>query len=58
MSSSERTRGNGLKEFSIRKNFVVERVANLWNRLLGEVAESPPLEVLKNHVDVAFEDVV
>jgi len=40
----------------IRKNFFTERVVRHWNRLPTEVAESPYLEVLKKHVDIAVQD--
>jgi len=42
----------------IRKNLLTERVIKHWNRLPGEVVESPSLEVLKKWVDVALWDMV
>ena len=42
----------------IRKNLFPERAVLQWHRLHREVVQSPFLEVLKNHVDVALRDVV
>jgi len=54
---SGRTRGNGHKlklskyQLNMRKNFFTLRVKEHWNRLPGEVVESPSLEIFKTRLD-------
>ena len=53
----DRTRGNsqGLKHrkfcTNVLKNFFTVKVTEHWNRLPGEVVESPSLETFKTHLD-------
>jgi len=42
----------------IRRHFFSKRVVRPWHRLHREVVGSPPLEVPKNHGDVALRAVV
>ena len=57
MVPSDRTRDNRHKpehrkfHKNMRKNFFTVRVAEHWNRLPGEVVESPSLETFKTYLD-------
>jgi len=42
----------------IRKKVFLERAVRYWHRLCMEVVDSLPLEVFRNHGDVALRDVV
>jgi len=44
----------GMFRLDIRKNFFTKTVIKHWNRLPGEVVESPSLEVFRRRVDVAL----
>lgn len=62
--TGNRTRGYCLmlcrerSRLDIRKNFCMERIVKHWNKLPGEVVESPSLKVFKGSVDVVLRDVI
>jgi len=61
---SDGTEGNSLKScqgrlrLAVRKHFFTEMVAKCWNRLPGEVVESPSLEIFNRCVDMALRDMI
>jgi len=48
----------GRCRLDMRMNSFMDRVVRDWNGLPKDVVESPPLEVVRGHVDVALRDVV
>lgn len=55
-ATSDMTRGNGFKlhQGRFRDDFFCQKFVKHWNRLSGEVAELPSLEVFKKRLDVAL----
>lgn len=48
----------GKVQVGYKEEFILWKSVSYWNRLLREVLESPSLELLKNHEDVALRDMV
>jgi len=46
------------RKLDIRNDFFFERAVRQWHRVPREVVESPSMEVLKNHGEVARSDIV
>jgi len=61
---SDRTRGNSLRlhqgtfRLGITKNFFTKMIIKHWNRLPGEVVESPAPGIFKRPVDMVLRSMV